>query len=369
MNKLKIFAERRDRILKKYPDLPKEAAAVRKKAISGLPDLLSQCRKALKDKGCQVYLADSKEDARKMITDLLSGHGKVVRTYSSALREISFDTFLGDAGIQVSKSHIGEIVAERVDMPAAPALGDHPFLPWIDLPRKEIIQALRRYLTADEALSSEELNRAAHRKIKQEILQSDFGVTGVNGVAAENGTLVIAEDEGNCRAVSNLPFRHLAVAGIDKLSYSVEGSLKILECQSVFGLGRRTPTYTSLISGPSRTGDIEFRITFGMHGPKEVHVVLLDNGRTSLVEQGFGELLECIDCGACYESIAPAAEANGWKGVSLTPKGIALGMVQGILSNPETEPAILSFSCPVNIDGPRLGKILPQIRSLVSRKT
>jgi len=361
MNMLKNIAEKRKQLLIKFPDMAKEVAILRKKAIGCLPDLLSQSRKALEDKGCQVYFAARKEDAQKVTQTILSGHNKIVRTYSNALREISFDKFLSDAGIRISKSHLGEIIDEFVDKTQSAAYQGHPFLPRIDLPREEIVQALRSYLSAKGKVSPEELNKAAHLKIKQDILQSGFGVTGVNGVSAENGTLIIAEDEGNCRAVSNLPFRHLAVVGIEKLAYSVEDCLKILECQAVFGLGRQVPTYYSLISGPSRTGDIEFRITFGMHGPKEVYVVLLDNGRTSLIEQGFGDLLECIDCGACYQSIASSAEANGWRGVSLTPKGIALGMVQGILPKPKTEPVIRPFLCPVNIEGPPLGKSLPEI--------
>jgi L-lactate dehydrogenase complex protein LldG len=364
MNMLRAIEARREKILKAYPHVSKQVAAIRKNSVNNLAKLLSQTREALKGKGCHVYLADRGEDAQQTIKNLLSGQEKVVRTYSNALREISFDALLGEAGIRVFKSHMGEIIAEITAGQSASATGRHPFLPHIDLSREVVTQALQKFLNTEGNSAAEELNKAAHRKIKENILQCEFGVTGSNGIAAENGTLIIAEDEGNCRAVSNLPYRHLAVVGIEKIAYSVEDSLKTLECQCIYGLGKAAPTYYSLISGPSRTGDIECRITFGMHGPKEVHVVLLDSGRLNLVDQGFGDVLKCIDCGACFETIAPIAETSGWVGVSLTPKGIALGIVQGKLPKPKEALTIPAFTCPVGIDGVRLGKILPQIRSL-----
>jgi L-lactate utilization protein LutB len=116
-----------------------------------------------------------------------------------------------------------------------------------------------------------------------------------------------------------------------------------------------------LISGPSRTGDIEMRIAYGMHGPKEVYVILLDNGRQHLVEKGFGELLTCIDCGSCFESMSILAEQNGWTGIPLTTKGIALGIVQGVLPTPKKEQSAADFDCPVAISAAQLGSILSRI--------
>jgi L-lactate utilization protein LutB len=364
MNMLRVIAERREEILKAYPHLPKEVAAIREDSVSNLPKLLSQSSESLKGKGCQVYLAERREDARNTIRKLLSGQEKVVRTFSSALGEISFDELLQEAGILVLKSHMGEIIADITDRQRTSVTAGHPFLPDVPLSEEEVISNLRKFVNAEGNLTAAELNKAAHQKIKKNILECEFGVTGANGIAAENGTLIITEDEGNCRAVSNLPYRHLAVMGIEKICFSVEDSLKTLQCQCLYGLGRAAPVYYSLISGPSRTGDIEFRITFGMHGPKEVHVVLLDNGRLSLVEQGFGEILKCIDCGACLESMASLAGTNGWMELPLTPKGIVLGLVQGKWSVPKEELPIPAFPCPVEIDSLRLGEILPQIRVL-----
>jgi len=357
MSQQETVAARREKILAGHPRLPKEVAALRRDSVTDLPRLLKQSQTALKDKGCSVYMAANKKDAQSTIRDLLVGQNQVVRTYSNALREISFDHVLHQMRIKIRKSLLSEILGDYLDC-ASPG---HPFLFRTDQDRDKVIEALQKFVDAGDVVSPEQLNKAAHQKIKNNILQCEFGVTGVNGIAAENGTLVIIEDEGNIRAVSNLPYRHLAVAGIEKIVATVEASLKIQECQSIYGLGSRSPTYYSLISGPSRTGDIEFRITYGMHGPKEVHVILLDNGRLSLVEQGFGELLRCIDCGACYQSMASLSTKNGWSGIARTPKGIALGIIQGALPVPKADQAVAEFDCPVNITGARLGPIFKQI--------
>jgi len=360
MSRPNTVAERREKIRREYPHLAKEIAAIRRDSIDNLSQLVTQCQETLKGKGCNIYLAVNKEDAQNIIRDLFVGQNQVVRTYSNALREIGFDHLLKQMGIAVHKSLLGEIISDFLGETST----GHPFLPQINWSKDSVIKALQEFMHSKDVVSPEELNRASHLKIKDNILGCDFGVTGVNGISAENGTMIITEDEGNCRAVSNLPYKHLAVAGIEKIASSVEDSLKVQECQSIYGLGRRTPTYYSLISGPSRTGDIEFRITYGMHGPKEVHVILLDNGRQRLVEQGFGELLKCIDCGACYESMAALAAKNGWIGIPFTPKGIALGVVQGVLPKPTAEQSTAEFDCPVEITSTRLGPILTQIEYL-----
>lgn len=333
---------------------------MRRETVENLTKLLSQSQETLKSKSCKVYVADNKKDAQNIIRDLFVGQNQVVRTYSNALREISLDGLLSQMHITVHKSHLGEIIGECT----GEEYQGHPFLPHIDQAKDMVMKAIQKFLGDDDIVSPEDLNRAAHQKIKANILQCEFGVTGVNGISAGNGTIIIAEDEGNCRAVSNLPYRHLAVAGIEKITSTVEHSLKIQECQSVYGLGRRSPTYYSLISGPSRTGDIEFRITYGMHGPKEVHVILLDNGRQNLVEQELGEILACIDCGACFESVSILARQKGWTGISLTPKGIALGIIQGELPRPTEIQSPLEFDCPVGIESKRLGLILTRIEPM-----
>lgn len=356
MNKLKQIAKRREELLESYPNLAKELTAIRENVVKNLPELLTKAEETLKGKGCQVYYAKTINDAQEVLGKLLEGQEQVVRAYSNTLSEIEFDAFLGKKNIKVNKTNINEILIKE----AKQGVNGHPIFPNLGLSREEIIEALRKYLQTNTT-DPRELKKLLHKKIKQEIIKSEFGITGINSIVAENGTIILAEDEGNGRAVSNLPYRHVVVAGIDKITNSVEEAMTTIQGATIYGLGRNNPTYYSLISGPSRTADIEFRMAYGMHGPKEVHVILLDNGRQRLIEQGCGELLKCIDCGACFVSIYKLAEDNSWAGVSFTAKGIALGIMQGKLLKLENLEEIEPFDCPVGIKEKSLGQILKKI--------
>ena len=187
------------------------------------------------------------------------------------------------------------------------------------------------------------------KKIRQAVLTSDYGVTNVQAIITASGTIVIGESEGNGRTVSNMPYRHIVVAGYDRLYDTAEEALRGIQTASIYGLGKQNPAYYSLISGQSRTADIEYQMAFGVHGPLEVHLILLDNGRRKLIEKGCGNLLKCLDCGACYESLQVLAEQNGWQNTMLTAKQIGIRAVNGTLKAEQGLESLPAFECPVGI--------------------
>lgn len=357
MNKLKQIAVRRKELLKSYPGLRKELTAIRERVVDNLPELLTEAQRTLKEKGCQVYYTNTKDGAQKILNELLQGQEQIVRAYSNTLNEIELDSFLASNEVIVNKTNIAEIISEKTEE----VVKGHPILANVPLAKEKVIEILKNYLGI-ESSDPRELNKLFQLKIKQEIIKSEFGFTGINSIAAENGTIILAEDEGNGRAVSNLPYKHVVVAGIEKITHSVEEGMTTVQGSTIYGLGRNNPTYYSLISGPSRTADIEFRMAYGMHGPKEVHVILIDNGRQNLREQGCGEVLKCIDCGACFESIYKLAQENNWSEVAITPKGIALGIIQGKLTKPTYLKALEPFECPVGIEAQNLSQVLAKIK-------
>ena len=136
-------------------------------------------------------------------------------------------------------------------------------------------------------------------EIKHQVAHMQYGITGTEAIVEQNGTIILLESEGNVRFTSNLPYNHIVVAGIDKIVPSLEDALAVCRAISVYGLGKDMLRYISFISGPSRTADIEFRMVQGMHGPKEVYVILLDNGRLAAAENRQWDLLKCLHCGGC----------------------------------------------------------------------
>jgi L-lactate utilization protein LutB len=326
-------------------DLAQRVAAIRENTVAKLPELTAAATGMLEKKLAKVYQAKDGSAAAEIIINLLKGQKQVARAYSNTLAEIGFEDLLAREGVTVYPTRLEEIVCREAGLPA----GGHPHLAALDQPKEAIATALKHYIGRQDIAAPAEIVAIAREKVKETILGCEYGVTGANCIVAENGVLVAAEDEGNVRAVSNLPYKHLAVVGIDKIIASAEDAMAVLRATAIYGVGRITPTYFSLIAGPSRTADIEFRMAYGMHGPKEVHIVFLDNGRLAIREQGAGALLKCINCGACFESCAALAEQQGWRNEVLTPKSLALAIVQGRIPAAGGNPRMAEFVCPVGL--------------------
>jgi L-lactate utilization protein LutB len=342
VNRLQQIAIKRQELLA-GGDLAKRVAAIRENTVANLSGLVARATETLEQKLAKVYQAKDAQEAAGVVLRLLAGEKQVARAYSNTFKEIELEKTLAGRGVAVHPTRLEEIVGREMGLPAS----GHPHLVALDQSTATIEEGLRRYTGRKDA-GAAEMVRLAREKVKETILGCEFGVTGANCIVAENGVLVIAEDEGNVRAVSNLPYKHLVVVGIEKAVMSAEEAMAVVQAQAVYGAGRVTPTYYSLIAGPSRTADIEFRMAYGMHGPKEVHVVLLDNGRTALCEQGAGPLLKCIGCGACFEACAALADQQGWSVAVRSPKDFALGLVQGRLAM-SGRPGMEDFPCPVGL--------------------
>lgn len=188
-----------------------------------------------------------------------------------------------------------------------------------------------------------------HKKIRGGCFKLRLRRDQCAGVVAENGTIVIGESEAMAVPYPNLPYRHIVVAGYDRLYDSAEETLRGIQTANIYGLGKQNPAYYSLISGQSRTADIEFHMAYGVHGPLEVHLILLDNGRRELIKKGCGNLLKCIDCGACFNSLNDLAEQNGWKNTMLTAKYVGLQAINGKLQAEKGLDTLADFDCPVGI--------------------
>ena len=359
MSRLQQIATSRQTLIGKG-DLALKVTAIRENTVAKLPELAIVATTMLEKKLAKVYHAKDGEAAADIITNLLKGQKQVARAYSNTLAEIDFEALLAGQGITVYPTRLEEIVCRESGLPAS----GHPHLAVLDQPRDEIEKALLNFVGRQDIVAPAEIVRLAREKVKDTILGCEFGVTGANCIVADNGVLVAAEDEGNVRAVSNLPYKHLAVVGIDKIIAAAEDAMSVMQATAIYGAGRVTATYYSLIAGPSRTADIEFRMAYGMHGPKEVHIVLLDNGRTAIREQGAGALLKCIDCGACFESCAALADRQGWQNIVLTPKGIALGIVQGRIAPLTDNAHMAEFICPVGLSAKTVSNKLAELEKI-----
>ena len=181
-----------------------------------------------------------------------------------------------------------------------------------------------------------------------------MGISGVNLGVAETGSVVLVTNEGNGRMVTSLPPVHIAVMGIERLAPTWEMAATWLSLLARSATGQPLTIYTSVITGPARSDELD--------GPEEVHIILLDNNRSSLTGTKYQEALECIRCGACL-SVCPVYKEAGGHAYHSPYSGPIGAVISPLLFGLEDYPGLPQAStlcgaclevCPVQIDLPRM---------------
>ncbi len=359
---LPTFRERRNAAFATgdFAPLRDELARRRAANTAELDELIERFTREATAVGCQVHRAATAEDACQIVTEIATERGVklAVKTKSMATEEIHLNDYLARHGIRAVETDLGEWILQLDhDRPS------HLIGPAIHKTREQVAEIFRRELGEEIPDAIDELVKVAQRHLRQTFIDADMGISGANFLIAETGTIVLIENEGNQRLCTTLPRVHVAVAGIDKLVRSVDDVNAALKLLARSATGQKVSTYVSYITGPSRSADIELSLSVGVHGPREVHVVLLDNGRSAMrADPEFREALRCIRCGACSNVCPPYQIVGGHTfghiytgpiGLVLTPFHHGLDAIAG--------PQSLCVSCnacetvcPVAIPIPRL---------------
>jgi L-lactate dehydrogenase complex protein LldF len=299
-----------------FQALRAEGERIRAEAIADLPALLDQLQRNLERNGAVVHRAATGADAAAYITEVVLRHGgEVVKGKSMASEEIGLNERLAAAGVEVTETDLGEFIVQTAG--EAP---EHIIIPAIHKSRadvRELLEPLAGHPIGDDPA---DLTAFARAHLRERFLRAPVGVTGVNFGVAETGTLVLVENEGNGRMCSGLPRVHIAVMGMERIVARTADLGTLLPLLIRSGTGQKITSYVSLIGGPRRGEERD--------GPDEVHVVILDNGRSQVRETAHRSVLHCIRCGAC-QNVCPVyrqvgGTAYGWVyggpiGAVLTP--------------------------------------------------
>jgi L-lactate dehydrogenase complex protein LldG len=150
--------------------------------------------------------------------------------------------------------------------------------------------------------------------LREKFFKADVGISGANVFSADTGTMFIIENEGNGRLSTASPPKHIALIGMEKVVPTFQDACKVSEVTWRFA-NYDVVQYVSLISGPSKIEDTGKKVTYGIHGPKEMHVVFLDNGRSQFAKHPIlKEALYCLRCGACLYECPVYAVTSGYFG-------------------------------------------------------
>lgn len=309
-----------------WEDLRFKAHAVKQDVIEHLDQYLEEFEKNCKQNGIHVHWAADTQEAQKIIFDLVKEKNvkTIVKSKSLTTEEIHLNKFLIDKGIETLETDLGEYIVQLMDQ-----IPSHLTAPALHLTRQDIGKLFQEKLGADYTEDPEELLQIARARLRKKFLTADMGISGVNFAIANSGSFCVVENEANAHLSVSLPRIHVAVMGIEKLLPD-KGALPVfLKLLAPSATGQKATCYVNFIGGPSSEKYNE--------GPEEVHVLLLDNGRSKiLADSRLRETLFCIRCGACL-NICPVYQqvgghAYGW--VYMGPIGITLipqylGLVEG----------------------------------------
>jgi L-lactate utilization protein LutB len=264
---------------------------IKEYSIENLEKLLQQAKTSLEKNSCNVHICAKADEATKIVSELAEGEEFVLKSKSNEIKEIGVTEALESNGVKVIETDIGDRVIQLT--------GDKPFIPQGPcalVPVPKIAEAFSRLSGENVKPAPPDIVVAARKGFRDLFFKAKVGITGANAIAAE-GAIVLVENEGNISNISRLCDRHIVVAGINKIVPTFEDAFHVARTNEhflgVFG------TYISVIGGPSRTRDIPPLEVLGVHGAKEVHVVLVDDWRTRAKQEGFGESLYCVHCSSC----------------------------------------------------------------------
>jgi L-lactate dehydrogenase complex protein LldF len=345
-----------------FDRMRERAREIRRGNIRQLPELLDRLEERVRANGGVVYRAADRDAAARYVVDLARARGAklVAKSKSMATEEIKLNEALEEAGVRVVETDLGEWILQLLGQRPS-----HIIAPAVHLSRTEIAELFRAESGEDIPDEREALVAYARRRLRQDFAAAEIGVSGVNLGVADTGTLCVMENEGNARLVTALPRIHVAMMGAERVVADWDEAAHILQVLPMAAIGDDASTYVNLITGPRREGETD--------GPEELHLVILDGGRTALRGTEFEEALSCIRCGACLYACpmwrtvggqAYGSPYSGPIGAGSTPR------LEGMSSPRGRELPFLSSRCGACHDafpvGIPLHDLLVRIRGAVS---
>jgi len=322
--------EKRDRQADDVPEweqLREAASAIKQHTMSLLPDYLEEFERNAQQLGVKIHWAVDGDEHNRIVHSILQQHDvrRVVKSKSMLTEECHLNPYLEQRGMTVVDTDLGERIVQLRDEPPS-----HIVLPAIHIRKEEVGDCFHEHLGTEEGASDPNyLTEAARQHLRQQFLEADAGITGVNFAIAETGGFVVCTNEGNADLGVSLPKLHIACMGLEKLVPRAADLGVFLRLLARSATGQPITTYSSHFHGP-RPG-------------AELHIVIVDNGRSKILQSPeFRRSLNCIRCGACMNTCPVFRRSGGHSYESTVPGPI--GSILAPIREPEQHKT-LPFAC------------------------
>jgi L-lactate dehydrogenase complex protein LldF len=348
------IGERRARAVAATADweaLRERARAIKAEVLEHLDVYLERFEQSARAAGAQVHWARDAAEACAIVERIARGcgAGAIVKAKSMLSEEIGLNHALEALGFHPLETDLGERIVQLAGQTPS-----HIIVPAIHLSRGEIADLFVRELAVERTDDPVALTAIARRLLREQFARAALGISGVNFGVAESGSLLLVENEGNIRLTTSLPPVHVALMGIEKLVPGLADLDVFLRLLPRSGTGQHLTSYQSLITGPARDGQ---------EGPRELHVVLVDNGRSELLADAEDRhTLACIRCGACLNACPVYRQVGGHAYGSVYPGPIGAILTPQLAGVEAARELPFASSlcgacrdvCPVKIDIPRM---------------
>ncbi|MCW5966686.1 MAG: iron-sulfur cluster-binding protein [Bryobacterales bacterium] len=335
-----------------YQELRTQANDIKRHAIDHLDHYLELFERNVEANGGKViWCRDGKEVVDFLLTLAKQRKSKIlVKSKSMTTEEIHLNDHLEEHGLEPVETDLGEYILQL-----AHEKPYHIVAPALHMTRYEVADLFEEKLQLKREEVPEKQTQIARGILREKFLEADIGVSGANFLVADSGAVVLVENEGNARLSTTAPKVHVAVAGIEKVIPRAQDLATFLKLLGRSGTGQQLTVYTSFLSGPRRKGEID--------GPEEFYVVLLDNGRTKVLQDADKrQALFCIRCGACL-NICPVYRRIGGHNYPWVYSGPIGAILTPQFKGLDKDPWLPHASslcgacgevCPVKIEIPRL---------------
>jgi L-lactate dehydrogenase complex protein LldF len=274
-------------------DLARERAKnIKWRAIETLDQQLEDFETNFSKRGGKVIWAENAEQALQEILNICKAKNcsSVVKSKSMVTEEIHLNSFLEENGIESVETDLGEYIQQLDGEPPY-----HIVTPAMHKSKEDVAKLFYEKLHTAPNLSPRELTLVAREKLRDKYLAAQVGITGANFIISDVGGIAVTENEGNARLSAAFPKTHIVIAGIEKIIPSMTDLAIFWPLLATYGTGQKLTVYNTLLSGPKQPGEPD--------GPTEMYVILLDNGRTNILDNPVSrESLYCIRCGACLNA-------------------------------------------------------------------
>ncbi|MDD2870269.1 lactate utilization protein B [Neomegalonema sp.] len=327
-------------------------AAIKDHTLRHLDHYLESFAARAEALGTKVHWARTADEACRITVEICrqAGARSATRSKSMLGEEIGLPHALAEAGIERVETDLAEHIVQLAGDPPS-----HIVWPAMHIAREQVAELFaEHHQTPQDPDDVPSMVESARRVLRGKFLGADVGISGANFLIAETGAVCTVTNEGNAELTTTPPRVHIVTAGIEKLVPTLAHAMTLLRLLARSATGAEITQYTTFHAGPKRPGDLD--------GPEEMHIVLVDNGRSKMLGEGLEEMLRCIRCGACMNHCVVYRQIGGhaYGGVYPGPMGAVLTPVLQGLKESRALPQACTLNgkcaevCPVKIPLPTL---------------